>query len=119
VFLSTCFSSSLELILNKKSSGPGGSGRQSLARLAAHIAGQEIYELPDSKNISLEEWREDLKNLLRTAGLQNKPITMLLSDTRISSFLEDVHNLVHGGSVPDLFTPEEVEAITVSIRYVL
>lgn len=53
--------------------GPGGSGRQSLARLAAHIAGHEVYELSATHTPSTEEWREDLKRLLRTAGLQMRP----------------------------------------------
>lgn len=96
--------------------GYGGSGRQSLARLAAHIAGYEVYELPPTHCPDRDEWREDLKRLLRTAGLQMRPIVLLISYGRASSFLEDIHNLVHSGSIPDLFTPEEVEAITASMR---
>lgn len=52
--------------------GVGGSGRQSLARLAAFAAGYEVFEITLSRGYGEEEFREDLKTLYHKLGLENK-----------------------------------------------
>ena len=54
--------------------GGGGSGRQSLARLAAFTAGCEVFEITLSRGYGEEDFREDLKQLYHKLGLENKKV---------------------------------------------
>ncbi|XP_076826201.1 dynein axonemal heavy chain 1-like isoform X3 [Clavelina lepadiformis] len=85
--------------------GVGGSGRQSLSRLATHIADYELFQIELAKNYGVTEWREDIKNCMLKAGLQNQLITFLFSDTQIKSesFLEDLNNILNSGDVPNIY----------------
>jgi len=89
--------------------GVGGSGRQSLSRLAAAIADFHVFQPEISKSYGLPEWREDIKTMLKSAGCQMKPTVFLLTDTQIKeeSFLEDVDSLLNTGEVPNLFAVDE------------
>jgi len=62
--------------------GVGGSGRQSLTRLASCIRDYKIFTIEITKNYKDPQWKDDLKNLIKTAG-KNEPVTFLFSDTQI------------------------------------
>ena len=89
--------------------GMGGSGRQSLCRLAAAISNFHVFQPEISKSYGMTEWREDLKTLLKSAGAQGKQMVFLLTDTQIKeeSFLEDVDSLLNTGEVANLFAVDE------------
>ena len=59
--------------------GVGGSGRQSLARLAAFTAGCEVFEITLSRGYGEEDFREDLKQLYHKLGLENKKVHVITS----------------------------------------
>eukprot|EP00937_MAST-01D_sp_MAST-1D-sp2_P000693 g693.t1 len=98
--------------------GVGGSGRQSVSRLAAFICDFEVKQIEISKQYGKLEWRDDLKALLSAAGTGQREILFLFSDTQIKeeSFVEDINNMLNSGDVPNLFPYDERVSITEATR---
>jgi hypothetical protein len=63
--------------------GIGGSGRSSVARLAAFMSDYEIFQIEITKNYNTTEWTEDVKNVLRKAGYHGTPTVFLFGDHQI------------------------------------
>ena len=98
--------------------GVGGSGRQSLTRLAAYICGMPLYQISISRTYGITEFRDDLKEALLESGCENKPVVFLLSDSQIvkEQFLEDVNNILNTGEVPNLMQSEDNDKIIEAMR---
>ncbi|XP_040889376.1 dynein heavy chain 1, axonemal [Toxotes jaculatrix] len=101
--------------------GVGGSGRQSLTKLASYISEYECFQIELSKNYGQTEWREDIKSIMLKAGLQNQQITFLFVDTQIKSesFLEDINSILNSGDVPNLYATDEQERILAAMKPVV
>ncbi|XP_052128831.1 dynein axonemal heavy chain 1-like [Frankliniella occidentalis] len=101
--------------------GMGGSGRQSLTRLAAFALDLTCFQVVLSRAYGLPEWREDLKHLLLKAGLYMKETVFLFSDTQIKSesFLEDINSVLSSGDVPNIYEAEELDKIYQLMRGVV
>ena len=65
--------------------GMGGSGRQSLTRLAAHVSEFDCFQIELAKNYGVTEWRDDIRKVMMQAGLENKPTVFLFSDTQVNA----------------------------------
>ena len=93
--------------------GVGGSGRQSLCRLATSISNYKPYQIEVIKGYSMRDWRDNVKTCLLQAGVEAKPTTFLFVDTQIinEQMLEDLNNVLNSGDVPGLYKTEDLEPI--------
>ncbi|KAK6642963.1 hypothetical protein RUM43_004465 [Polyplax serrata] len=98
--------------------GVGGSGRQSLCKLATTILNYNIFQPEITKNYGSNDWREDLKRVLKEAGGKAKNTTFLFSEGQIKeeSFLLDIDALLNSGEVPNLFAIDEKQEILEMVR---
>lgn len=63
--------------------GIGGSGRQSATKLAGFMADYELFQIEISKNYNMNEWRDDVRRLLRQTGDAGISTVFLFGDHQI------------------------------------
>jgi len=93
--------------------GVGGSGKQSLTRLAAFIYNFEVKQLIITSNFTVEDLKENLRNMYLSAGVKGNPIVFLVTDSQISDekFLVYINSMLTTGWIADLFPKEEIDNI--------
>ncbi|XP_051176804.1 dynein axonemal heavy chain 2 [Leptopilina boulardi] len=97
--------------------GIGGSGRQSLSRVAGYMCELNTFQIEVTKNYGVPEFREDLKVLFTKAGVDNKPTNFLFNDTQIAEeqFLEIINNMLSTGEVANLYKSDEFDDIKIKL----
>ncbi|XP_061666302.1 dynein heavy chain 9, axonemal isoform X2 [Syngnathoides biaculeatus] len=98
--------------------GVGGSGKQSLTRLAAFISNLEVFQITLRKGYGITDLKSDLASLYIKAGVKNIGTVLLMNDAQVADerFLVLVNDLLASGEIPDLFPDDEVENIIGSVR---
>jgi dynein heavy chain len=98
--------------------GVGGSGKQSLSRLAAFISELQVIQITVTRSYNVENLKEDLRTMYKMAGIKNQGTVFLFTDTQIidKRFLVYINDLLSSGNIPDLFTKEEAVEIANSLR---
>jgi len=100
--------------------GVGGSGKQSLTRLAASMLEYDVMSIELSKSFGSDEWGAFLRKLLRKAGADAKHVVFLANDMHLSgpggqSRLEAINSLLNAAQVSNLWPADELaEALEVT-----
>lgn len=98
--------------------GVGGSGKQSLARLAAFISSLEVSQVQLKKGYGVIDLKYELAALYLKSGLKNVGIMFLMTDAQVPNeqFLVLINDMLASGEVPDMFPDDEVENIIAGVR---
>lgn len=64
--------------------GVGGSGKQSLCKLASYAAGCDVFEITLSRGYGESSFRDDLKILYNKLGMENKKTVFLFTDQHVA-----------------------------------
>uniref|UniRef100_A0A665VXX9 Dynein axonemal heavy chain 11 n=1 Tax=Echeneis naucrates TaxID=173247 RepID=A0A665VXX9_ECHNA len=98
--------------------GVGGSGKQSLCRLAAFLSVLEVFQVTLRKGYGINDLKSDIAALYIKVGVKNIGTVFLHTDAQIPDerFLVLINDMLASGDIPDLFNDEEVDTIVTSIR---
>lgn len=98
--------------------GVGGSGKQSLSRLAAHICGYTTSVIVISGNYNMNNFKEDLQKMYKRTGVKGEGIMFLFTDSQIvdERMLVYINDLLSSGEIPDLFPTEDKDEIVNAMR---
>uniref|UniRef100_A0A4X2LFE0 Dynein axonemal heavy chain 17 n=1 Tax=Vombatus ursinus TaxID=29139 RepID=A0A4X2LFE0_VOMUR len=98
--------------------GVGGSGKQSLTRLAAFISSMDVFQITLRRGYSISDLKMDLANQCLKAGVKNVSTVFLMTDAQIADerFLVLINDLLASGEIPDLYSDDEVENIISNMR---
>eukprot|EP00741_Cyanophora_paradoxa_P016051 tig00000042_g15496.t1 len=98
--------------------GVGGSGKQSLARLAAFICGYDVFQIAVTQTYGVAEFRAELQNLYMRTGVKGLKLVFLLTDGQIvdERFMVYLNDVLSSGYIPDLFSADERDNIVNAVR---
>ncbi|XP_066519150.1 dynein axonemal heavy chain 17-like isoform X2 [Hoplias malabaricus] len=98
--------------------GVGGSGKQSLSRLAASISNLEVFQITLRKGYGIPDLKLDLNAQYMKAGVKNIGTVFIMTDAQVveEEFLVLINDLLASGEIPGLFQDDEVENIICALR---
>lgn len=98
--------------------GVGGSGKQSLSKLASFILSYEIARIVVSTNYTTNDLKADLQGFFTKSGVTGVQMLFLLTDTQITDerFLVYINDMLASGWIPELFAKDEMDGILGKVR---
>jgi dynein heavy chain, axonemal len=93
--------------------GLSGNGRHSVSKLATFINECAHFQIELHEKYGINDWREDLKNVFKGLGIDNKKTVFFFSDKDIKNevFFEDIDSILNVGELNNLFNTEDLEEI--------
>jgi len=99
--------------------GVGGSGKQSLSRVASFILEYMPFTITLTSGYDISKLKADLQTLYRMATVKpGKTQVLLLTDSQIpeEEFLVYINDMLSNGFVPDLFNKQEMDQVVGALR---
>lgn len=100
--------------------GDGGTGKRSVATLAASMLGARLFHLRANRKYSAAEWGDALRASLVHAGLDGRRTVLLFSSSSSadddSKYMDDVVTVMHSYEIPNLFQADEKSRIIDSMQ---
>ncbi len=89
--------------------GVGGSGKQSLTKLASFICEQTFFQIALTKTYSENNLKDDMKGLYDLASTKPNGVTFIMTDAEVKteSFLESINSMLATGEVAGLIPKDE------------
>jgi len=78
----------------------------------------DLKQMQVTTGYGLKEWREDVKQVLMSAGTETRQVCFVVSDAQLfdESMVEDISSLLNTGQIPALFNDEELESLADGVR---
>jgi len=98
--------------------GVGGSGKQSLSRLAAFISGFEVRQLQITGSFKVDDLLEAFKDMFKLAGVKGQQLVYLMTDTQVvdERFLIYINAILSAGWISGLFAKDEIDNMLGALR---
>lgn len=89
--------------------GVGGSGKQSLSKLAAFIKFYNVFSITVSKDYTINDLKTDIIDLYNKTGVKDEAYMFLITDSHITDekFLVYINDLLSSGEIADLYQEDE------------
>ena len=98
--------------------GVGGSGKQSLAKLAAFLLTYDVVRIVVTTNYGMGDLKADIQGMFTKAGVTGAQLLFLLTDGQITQdrFLVPINDLLSSGWIPELFASDELDGLLGKVR---
>lgn len=98
--------------------GVGGSGKQSLTRLASYCTNFSTFQITITKTYNMNSLLDDIRILYKNCGLKGEKVSFLFTEAEIKeeSFLEIINSILTTGEVANLIPKDELIIMASELR---